>query len=185
MLDNALIDLLATRLEAAASAGGWKDSTGAAYGVSQKQQPTQQGIPTDPQIFFEKLFDVGFGFPQVQHVYDSETDTMAEVETQLTETTFQISALVRQDPTDLSIPTASDVANFVRGFMLARATIRAWKAQGVSVLRVTTVRNDYLEDDRHQNEATPSFDLVLTHSRVINNAINFAAEMDGEPVQVQ
>ncbi len=185
MLDNDLINLFATRLEAVAASGSWKDANGNLYGVSQKEQPTQQGVTTVPQIFFEKLFDNGYGFPEVTHVFDDVNQIMTEVETQLTETTFQVSALVIQDPTDLTIPTASDVVNFCRGFLMARETIRAWKSVGVSILRVITVRNPYFEDDRHRNEATPSFDIVVTHNRVINNVINFAAEMIGEPIPVQ
>jgi hypothetical protein len=185
MLDNDLINLLATSLEAATKAGAWLDATGAFYGVSQKDQPTQQGIPTVPQVFFEKLFDIPYGYPQLSYSYDSVNNVMTETETQLVETTFQISAFVIQDPTDLTIPTASDVANFIRSYITSRFNLRGWKAQNVNVLRVTRVTNPYIEDDRHRNEAAPSFDLVMTHQRTIANPSNFAETMDGQDVIVQ
>jgi hypothetical protein len=184
MLDNDLINLLATRLEAATAQAGWLDSTGATYGVSQKQQPTQQGVTTVPQVFFEKLFDIAFGYPEVTNAWDDVAQTLTEVETQLTETTFQISAMVIQNPADLTMPTTSDVVNFVRSFLVARQTIRLWQPQGVSILRVSQIRNPYIEDDRHRNEATTNFDIVVTHSRVLNNPVNYATEMDGGLIPV-
>lgn len=183
MLDLALIDLFATQLEAASAFGAWLDSTGNPYGVSQKEQPTQQGVTTDPQIFFEKLYDVPFGYPEVSHSInntDPNNPQMVETELQLVETTFQVSALVIQEPSDLTIPTASDVVNLIRSFLISRQTIRLWAKQGVSLLRVTQVRNSYFEDDRHRNEASPNFDIVLTHNRTISQNVNSVSEMDGE-----
>lgn len=172
MLDLALIDLLATRLEAASAAGGWLDSTGSPYGVSQKMQPTQQGITTDPQVYFQKLFDIPFGYAEVTHSPDPSGEyQMIEREEQAMQTTFQISAMVIQNPADLTIPTASDVVLFVRSFLMARETVRLFIKSGANVLRVGDVQNPYFQDDRSLNEASPSFDIVITHSRVIENRI--------------
>ena len=186
MQDNALIDLLASRLEAATLAAGWLDVNGQPYGVSQKEQPTQQGIPVVPQVFFEKLFDHAYGFPALSYSVDNSNPNapvMTETETRQIETTFQISALVPQDPTDLSIPTASDVVNAMHMFLSSRATIRLWQPQGVSILRVTApIQNTYFEDDRHRNAASPSFDIVLTHSQVINTVVNSTNQLNGNGI---
>src|ERR1700676_1394800 len=94
MLDNDLINLVATQLEAASAAAGWN------YIVLQKDQPTQQGIPTAPTVFFEKLFDNNHGWPMDSNVYQPVPNNFLETETQMVNTTFQISALVIQDPTN-------------------------------------------------------------------------------------
>jgi hypothetical protein len=166
MLDNDLINLVATQLEAASAAAGWN------YIVLQKDQPTQQGIPTAPTVFFEKLFDNNHGWPMDSNAYQSGPNNFLETETQMVNTTFQISALVIQDPTNLALPTASDVANYMQQYMSARWTIAAFNLQQVGVLKVTSVRNPAFEDDKHRFEYNPNFDFVVTHSRSVSNTVN-------------
>jgi hypothetical protein len=165
MLDNQLIDLLATQLEAASAAAGWN------YIVVQKDQPTQQGIPTAPTIFFEKLFDSPHGWPIDSYVYQSAAGNFTETETQMVNTTFQISALVIQDPSNLALPTASDVANFMQQYLSARWSINYFMAQDVGLFRVTSIRNPAFNDDRTLYEYTPNFDITLTHSRAVSGVV--------------
>jgi hypothetical protein len=166
MLDNQLINLVATKLEAASASAGWN------YIVVQKDQPTQQGVPTEPTIFFEKLFDIPFGWPMASDVYQAANNTFLETETQLYNTTFQISALVIQDPTNLELPTASDVANYMMQSLTSRSNILAFQQVGVSVLRVTSVRNPAFSDDRAMFEYNPNFDIVVTHNRTVSSTVN-------------
>lgn len=164
MNDNALIAVVATQIEAAMTAAGW------GYVVIQKNDPTQEGAPSGPAVFFEKLFDHPYGWPMSKAVQNAPL-TLSETTTQLYETTFQISALVKQDPQNLFLPTASDVANYVKIFISTPTIIRAMAAQGVATLRVTEVRNPYFEDDHSQFEANPSFDIVVTSNRSISLTI--------------
>lgn len=175
MDDNALIDLVCVQLEAASAMFGWN------YLVVQKNEPSQEGVPTAPTIFFEKLFDKPYGFPMVESDYQSEFGNFAEVETQLYETTFQISALVPQDPTNLTIPTASDVANYLCMYMKTRTVVAILMQAEVGILRVTDVRNPYFVDDRERFEASPSFDLILTHKRVITMTVPAVDKIVGAP----
>lgn len=180
MLDNDLIELLATRMELASATAGWN------FPVVQKEQPTQQGIPTEPTIFLEKLFDNLYGFAARSNDIVTETDDfgpfpqMRETDKQLIETAFQISAWVIQDPTNTNLPTASDVVNYVSMFLRHRETIRAWAPLNVNLLRVTQIRNPYTEDDRHRNEATPSLDLILTHDRTLTLDVSSADTVVGD-----
>lgn len=184
MTDNELLELLVTTMMAAVTWAGWTytppgGTVAAPYPVIQKQQPTQEGITYSPAVFFEKLFDVPFGFAKVKNSYNSGTGVMTQMELQPTETTIQISSLVIQHPNDLSVPTASDVVNSMRAYLTSRVNLANWKTQGVSVLRVRRVENPYFEDDRHRNEATPSFDLVMTYKRAISQTVNSASTMSG------
>jgi hypothetical protein len=186
MLDNALINLFATRLEAAALAGGWL-SGGLPYAVVQKNPPTQEGVPTAPTIFFEKLFDDVYGWPALDYEHNvavppATQGTFTDTENQWCETTFQVSALVIQDPNDLTIPTASDVVNYVNRFLHTRASIEYFKGSSVSMLRVTKVRNPYFEDDRNTYEANPSFDITLCHQNSIQDTVPATNIVTGKAV---
>jgi hypothetical protein len=173
MLDNPLIDLIATQAEAAIASAGWN------YVVIQKNGPDQQGLPTNPGVFLEKIGDHRYGYKSVKQTYRPTTDDFAETETQVLETTFQISALVIQNPNDLTIPTASDVANYVCMYMQSNSVISNLRQQGVSILRVSDVRNPYFVDDRERFEGNPSFDLIVTHSNSITISVPSAEKVIG------
>lgn len=177
MNDNALINVLATQLEAASASAGWN------YPVIQKNQPTQEGIPTAPTIFFEKLFDDEYGFPMVSYpTYNQPTNTFTQQEDQWTETHFQVSALVIQDVNNLSLPTASDVVNYLKQYINSRACLAQLKAAGVGILRVTSVRNPYFKDDREIYEANPNFDVVLQHKRTLLASVGASNKVVGATV---
>ncbi len=165
MTDNQLIDVLATALEAASANAGWN------YGVVQKDEPTVQGTPTAPTIFFEKLFDVAYGWAHSDNIPDLASKTFAEIDTQVYETHFQISALVIQDPSDLTRPTASDVCNYMKQYLAHRTVTAQFSTQGLGVLKVSEVRNPFAIDDRNMFEANPSFDIVFTHTRSVTITI--------------
>ena len=180
MIDNDLIQVVATRLEQASAAAGWH------YLVLQKDQPTQQGIPYAPTIFFEKLFDMQYGHPMIDYehnVYQPvKPNTFSETETQIVETSFQISALVIQEPKDLTLPTASDVAHYLKAYITSRPSIYAYRDLGVKVLRVTQIRNQWFQDERHRYEANPNFDIVYIHDRPLTNTVGAANRVVGVTV---
>lgn len=165
--DNDILRILGANLSAALAQGGYTLADGSPFPVVQKDQPTQQGIPSDPTVFFAKLFDKPYGFPLSTTIYDEASDTFRDIETQLYETTVQVMGLVIQDPTKPDMPTASDVINFMKLAVGSRYNARALQKKGIGILRVMDVRNDAFEDDRHRFEYHPSFDLVFTYSRVI------------------
>jgi hypothetical protein len=174
MTDAQLIFLLAEQMDAAVEAGGWD------YPVIQKNQPTQEGIPVNPAVFFEKLFDHPYGYTSHELDYNNDMASFSETTTQVYETTFQISALVIQNPSDLTLPTASDVVNYVKMFIATPTIRQIFMAQNVGLLRVTQVRNPYFEDDRHRMEAHPSFDIVLTYNKDIEMQIPGTNIIDGD-----
>lgn len=167
--------MLCASLDAASAASGWN------YMVVQKNDPSRQGLPSHPAIFFEKLFDDKRGFPVVADLYDQTRDLYTEVETQVVETTFQISALVIQDPKNLSIPTASDVVNYLSQYLQSRVTINNWMSQGAAMLRITKVTNPIIIDDMDRFEAAPTFDVVIVHNKIISAEVPAAASVVGAP----
>ena len=137
--------------------------------VKQKYQPVQQGVKSDPVLYVFKVGDARRGWVQRKDVYDPTADAgrgaFRHLESQWYETTFQVSALSRQDPADPNSITASDLASAGCDIMQSDAMMARLRLSGVGVLRVDAVRNPYFADDAERNEANPSFDFVVTHKR--------------------
>lgn len=162
MRDVDLIDLIATRAETALTAINMADTP-----VLQNYQPNQQGVPTGPTVWFEKIIDHAYGWPSVKKIYNEERDVFEEREDQGYTTVFQISALVPQEPGNTNIPTASDLLKYLQRYLTSNASRQIYRAQGAAIFRVTDIRNPKFEDDQSQFEARPSFDITFTHNDVL------------------
>jgi hypothetical protein len=172
MLDNQLIQVFLPIITTGLTNAGFTGVT-----VKQANQPTQQGINlTAPAIYFYKIGDHRYGHVYREDVWDPISSSMVYTETQQYETTFQISALVLQDPTNINAYTASDLVNTVAQIMQSASTIQTLVSNAIGLLRVMDVRNPYFVDDRDQFEASPSFDFILTHeqtSTIVDPVIDF------------
>lgn len=157
MTDNQFIQLFLPIIQAGLIADGFPNVL-----VKQANQPTQQGVPSIPTVFFFKVSNKRYGFLQRQDVWNSGLSKMVHTESQYYETTFQVSALVRQFPITPNQYTASDLVNEVACIMQADTTLSKLNAQGIGILRVMNITNPYFTDDRDQFEASPSFDFTLT-----------------------
>lgn len=140
--------------------------------VKQAFQPTQQGAPTGPAVLLNKIpGDVRFGSPKKEDRWDPAANggqgAMIHTEVQWYESTFQVNALVTQDPADLTPLTASDLLNAVSAILQSDATIVYLRTKGIGILRVRDIRNPTFIDDRDRNEYSPSFDFTLTHEQAI------------------
>lgn len=166
MTDNELIKTVRALLK------GYLDS---AFGVGrvevvQKQNPTQQGVRTEPTVYLEKLFDRRVGFAKLKETFNKDKKVFDEEEEQWYETSIQISTLVLQKPDDLTIPTASDLLNQCAGYLQSRNFSRTMeKRHKANVLRSSDLGNAYFTDDRDRQEAHPVFTLVVTHKRKYSN----------------
>jgi hypothetical protein len=156
--DNSLIQLFLPIIQAGLVADGFTTTV-----VKQSNQPTQQGIPTAPMVFFTKIFNRRFGFLRRADVWNTMTSQFDHTESQYYETSFQVSALVLQNPSDLTIPTASDLVNEVACILQSSATLNTLNNAGVGILRISDISNPYFVDDRDNFEASPSFDFVLVY----------------------
>jgi hypothetical protein len=160
MRDNDLIRLWLPILQDGLLAAGYERVV-----VKQANQPTAQGVNTDPTVYFYKVSDHRYGFLRRDDVWNPDTSSMVHTELQQYETTFQISALVRQNPRTPNQYTASDLVNECAAIMQSDSTRQILIQSDVGILRVMDVTNPYFTDDRDQFEASPSFDFVLTHKQ--------------------
>ncbi len=158
MLDNQLIQLFLPLIQSGLVNAGYQNIiTKADY------QPTQQGTNTGPTVYFHKIRDKRYGFLKRDDTYSGGVMTHTEI--QQYETTFQVSALVIQNPLVISF-TASDLVNIVAMIMQSDYTRIQLFNGGVGIYRVTDIRNPYFVDDKGRYEASPSFDFTLTHQQI-------------------
>lgn len=160
MMDNELIRLFLPIIQVGLIDAGYVDVI-----VKQNNQPTQQGINTTPTVYFSKVTDHRYGWPRRSDKWNANLNRIDHTESQIYETTFQIQALVLQDPANPSY-TASDLVNEVAHIMQSDKTIAILKSAGVGIYRITDIRNPYFVDDRDQFEASPNFDFTLTHQQI-------------------
>ena len=160
MTDNDLIRLFLPIINAGLIADGFLNVI-----TQQANQPTQQGIPTAPTVYFYKTGNKRFGFLRRMDVWDPVHSVMTHTESQIFETSFQVNALVLQRPTQPYFYTASDLLNEVEAIMQSDNTRATLIAQNVGILRVQDVRNPYFVDDMDNFEASPSFDFTLTYTQ--------------------
>ena len=90
--ENSLIELFLPIITEGLITDGFPDVV-----VQRANQPTQQGIPTAPTVYFYKVGNRRYGFLGRQDVWSSESNTMVHNERQYYETTFRIQALVLQN----------------------------------------------------------------------------------------
>lgn len=164
--DNTLFALIADTLDAASSLAGWN------YVTVQRDQPSPQGAVTAGTIYLERQFDERYGWPATGNTYNppnpntppNPQGTYTKTELQWIEARFQVSAMVIQNPSDLTLPTALDVVRYVAQYMNSRTIVKKLKrTNSVSILKVSNVRNPWDKDDRDIYEATPSFDMVVQY----------------------
>ena len=155
--DNTLIQLFLPIIKAGLIADGFNNVV-----VQQANQPTQQGIPTAPTVYFYKTGNRRYGFLGRNDKWDAMSSTMVHHERQYYETSFRIQALVLQNVKTPSY-TASDLANEVACIMQSDNTLAVLNDQGVGILRITDIINPYFTDDRDNFEALPSFDFTLLY----------------------
>lgn len=180
MDQNGLIRLLLARVnQALAEQPSW-----GSFEVSQKFQPTQQGVPMSQGVFIQPMFDYDHGWPGQKKTYNDAKGSFDSSEPQAMESTFQISALVVQQPENPTGPTAADVVKFLARALSSRITIAAFRKSGVGILKVSDIRNDPFLDDRDRSEYHPLFDITFTHNTSYDSTVPKIDRVEGKEYMV-
>lgn len=182
MTDNEIAAVIVSQLDTLMAADPVL-GTLAGLTAAQNFQPRQQGAADTPIVYFIKISDRRVGSPTVKDTFvdpvpPDPVGTMRHTESQVYASTFQFMALMPQDPANTALPTASDVLNVVAGIIASDANRAAFLAAGLGILRVADVRNPYFTDDQDRFEASPSFDVVLTHKRVLTTTESVVVTYD-------
>lgn len=139
--------------------------------IEQNNQPRTSGRPNKRALLLDQIHARRYGHVKREDLPDPDVPTrMIHRETQIYETTIQVSSLAKPPPVtgvlDVNEPTAADLANQAAAVMQSDATIAALRALDIGVLRITDVRTPHFRNDRDQFEAAPNFDFVLTHKQI-------------------
>lgn len=130
--------------------------------VRQNYQPQASGQATDPALYVYHIGDKRRGSPMRTTRVLPDFSTVV-TERQTYESTFQITAAA--DVASGS-STPSDLANLASAIMAGGDTLALLQTYKAGVLLISDVRNPFNVDDRDEYEATPNFDVVITHARV-------------------
>lgn len=160
MTDNDVIRVFLPIIKSGLTLDGFTDVI-----VKQNWQPTLQGAETNPTVYFQKIANKRYGYAGRLDTWNSLTSSNVHVEEQWIEATYQVTALVLQDVHNTNKYTASDLVNEVAAILQSDNTINTLMQNGIGVLRITELTNQFFTDDRDQYEASPTFDFVLTYKQ--------------------
>lgn len=158
LTDNALIQIFLPIINAALVIDGFTDVI-----VQQAAQPTMQGVPVAPTVYFYKVGMKRYGYLGRNNKWDIVDDQMDHTESQFYESTWRVQVMVIQNPATPNQYTASDLADEVASIMQSSNTLDILNANGIGILRITDIVNPYFLDDRDNYEAIPSFDFTLVY----------------------
>lgn len=180
MKDADLIVLFTGLLESALTAENISDVP-----VVQLYQPTQQSrADSGNGVYFQFLFTRNYGSPQKTKSYNSTTKVFDTIQTQQMVTKVQISVFYPADPSDTDRLTSHDLAANLSMRMQSDKTIRALRAAGVGITRITDIRNPNFDNEQDQSEFVPNFDLDLNYNRVVNDTVDRIVEITGQVIEV-
>ena len=139
-------------------------------------QPTKQGI-TESTVYFHNIGDKDIGFVGRHATYNQDQDNLIYKESQITETTFQVNTILKQDVENLTI-TAKDLCNYVKMILQSTETINKLKSSGLETLRVTNIINTPFTGGADNYQYNPSFDVVIVHTQELEYNINKIDKID-------
>ncbi|EEV4189243.1 TPA: hypothetical protein PN979_003146 [Escherichia coli] len=146
--------------------------------VKRSNQPTDQGPDSGPCLYFFVVTHHRYGSPQRTDEWDKENERMVHTESQWIETTYQITGSSTQNPADLESPTANDLIFHASAILQSDSAISQLRKNGVGVYRITDNRNTFFKNDRDQYEASPSFDITLTHKDITISTTPVASSVE-------
>ena len=140
--------------------------------VKQKYQSRETFVPENgpsdgPVIYFHRISGNRYGFPGVKQTYNSTNDNFDVVESTWRRSTWQISGLFDQDPSDINQLTAMDVVEAASDILQLESTVQTLNNSTpcIGIERITDIRPGYFVSDKDEHEQSPSFDFVLSYQK--------------------
>lgn len=136
-------------------------------GVRQGWQPFQQNTPTNPVVFFSLVSAVMTGTPSRSDAWDADTQKMVHIEAQQMEVMYQINALGKRSQTETDIPTSYDLVRMACRRLQSDAGIAELRSKGISIFKITDIRNPSFLNDKEQFTQNSSADFDVSYTEVI------------------
>jgi len=129
-------------------------------------QPTGQGR-SPKGIYFFPVGEPQHGWQYRKDKYNPATGGQTHTETQIVRSQFQVGGYAHEDPLDTTAPTALDITSQASMLIKSMPAVEAFKKAGAGLERVTAIRTPFFENDQGRQEAAPSFDITISHQRII------------------
>ena len=133
-------------------------------------QPTKQGI-NENTVYFYNIDDKDIGFMGRHSKYDKDQDKLIYKESQISETTYQINTILKQDVSNLTI-TAKDLCRYVKMILQSTETINILKGNNLEILRASDIVNTPFTNGAGNYQYNPSFDFVIIHTQELEYNLN-------------
>ena len=139
--------------------------------VKQDYQPTGQGLPSTPTIYFHLGDSSRIGWPSYRNTFNG--NQMIRTKTELMTRTLQISAtaIVVPDADNSQTLTANDLIDYAVSILNDASTLAFFAASQVQVDRIKGTRQTYFKDDKGRDEASPTFECTVIYPKVTTSVI--------------
>lgn len=149
--------------------------------VTQSDQSRAQGVPTDATVFFQQIGTARrYGFPGKKDVLN-KTDPnnlfFDHTESTLYESRYQIAPLSPQSPANGAVPTSTDYANIASEILQSDAAIATFLENGIAILRITDISTLWFTNDKGQQDANPTFQIILRHISAFTSPVAVVSEI--------
>lgn len=135
--------------------------------VARSYQPDNEGRETGPIVYINVISSNRYGWQSRKDRFDIPSGELFSDESQWIRSTYQFTSL-----SPIESPSSGDLSNVCAMIFNSRSVIESLMSQGVGIERITDIRQPYIKNDRNQFEMTPSFDVIFTHQRKIEQASN-------------
>jgi len=141
-------------------------------------QPLQQGIESNPTIYYSIVSDKAYGFISRKNKWDSLNQVMVHEETQVYITRIQYMGwrVRTADPNEF---TANDIIRALHDLFISEWFLLKCKEYDINVLRIQEINNVPISDDQERFNYLPSFDAKFIHKNVWVNSINYITDIYG------
>lgn len=150
--------------------------------VKRAFQPTSQAHGQEPLLLLHRYGSRRYGFQGQRYEYRPDGNggvKLIKVEVWHKEDTYQAYALVDRAPEDEGF-TAKDLLEHLGGYLQSDEGLRALKAEGLGILRISEIIETQYEDDKDTFKISFSLRFTLAYRQETESEIPAVTSIDGK-----
>jgi hypothetical protein len=173
MLDSQLQAIIQSTLTAAFTARG------VAATVKQNNQPRQMIAVTGPAVYFSGMPAKPYGWPNYKLVWNPDTGVFDRTRIQVLHSRFTVGCVAPISAATPNAYTSRDLAVAAMAALQDQDFIASLVPQDCNVFRVTELPSIWFQDNNAQNVNWVSFDIIFTHSDIVQSVIHKIDNFNG------
>jgi hypothetical protein len=166
MIESTMWKALIATLEAGLLAESLSDVV-----VRQAYQPRSQGASVERSAYLHKVTSQRVGVQGRSAVWNPAQLNFTETDKYWLAQTMQLTVQAEQNIADQDSLTAYDIAERCAAILQTRQTRDLLLAAGISIQKITDVRDEYALDDLDQFDINPSFDFILLYEQTLTSTV--------------